>query len=45
MGTGLNAVYRLREIEMNKCPPGTRILDDYERRDILRNLKAQEKSL
>lgn len=36
---------RLKEIEMNKRPPGTRLIDDFERRDLLRKMKTKEKEL
>lgn len=41
----LTCVYRRREIEMNKRPPGTRILGEEERKNLLRELKVEKGKL
>lgn len=38
-------MYRKHEIEMNKRPPGTRILAEKERVQMLEDIKAKEQSL
>lgn len=40
-----NQYFRLKEIELNKRPPGTRMLDDFERKEMLRKLKSEEANL